>query len=298
MNARKNTRTGLRTATLSYAAAVAIFGTIGWPYAYIALPSEIVVLVRALIAAAFIAVILLVAKRRFDTAAVRANARWLVLSGLFLGINWVLLFAAMRATTVAVASLCNYMAPVILIVVAPIVLHEKRSFRKLACAVVAVVGMMLVAGLFSGGSEGVTAEGVALGLGAAVAFAAMVLCNKKIAPMPVYERAIIQLLIGSAVALVVVVANGAENMAAIAAVDVRSVVLLIVVGLVHTGLAYFLYFTGMGELSAQSVGVLGYIEPALAVIVSAAILLQPLSVAGWVGAILVIGAAIASEVVE
>ncbi len=282
-------------ATASYISALCIYGTIGWVLAYVDLPSEVVVLCRGVLGTAFILLFILVTKRGFDTAATRANLGWLALSGVCLGLNWVFLFAAYRATTVAVASLCNYMAPVIVIIMAPLILGEKRSAKKAACAAVAVLGMVLVSGVLAGGAQGVAAEGIGLGLAAAAGFAVMVVCNKKMGPVPVFEKAALQLAFATLAALPFVIAgNWGQELSP----DAVSVGLVVLLGLLHTGVAYCLYFGALGVLSAQSIAVLGYIEPAVSVLVSAFILGEPLSVAGWVGAALIIGAAAVSELVE
>ena len=272
-----------------------IYGTIGWALAFINLPTEVVVLCRGALGTMFILLFALIAKRTFDTTAVRANLGWLALSGVSLGLNWVLLFAAYRATTVAVASLCNYMAPIILIVIAPFVLGEKRSMKKIACAAIAVMGMVLVSGVLTGGAQGVTAEGVLLALGAALGFTMMVICNKKMGDVPVYEKASAQLAFATLAALpFVIVGNWGQTLSP----DALSIALVVMLGVIHTGFAYCLYFGALGHLSAQSIAVLGYIEPAVSVLVSAFILGEPLSAAGWIGAALIIGAAATSEIVE
>lgn len=284
-----------RTATASYVGALTLYGTIGWVLFYIDLPSEIVVLCRGFIGTLFISAVIALARGRFDRHAVRANLVLLALSGILLGLNWVLLFAAYRATTVAIASLCNYMAPIILIVAAPLLLHEKRSIKKLACAACALFGMTLVSGLVENGPEGVNALGIALALGAALCFAAMVICNKKMGALPVYEKAAVQLAFATIAALPFVLAN---NWGVELHPDALSIALVAMLGIVHTGVAYCLYFGAFDTLSAQTIAVLGYIEPGLSVIISALVLHQPLSLLGWIGAVLVIGSAAVSEVIE
>lgn len=282
-------------ATLAYVAALCMYGTVGWVLSFIGLPSEVVVLGRGAIGSLFILGMLVATRRHFYVEAVRANLGWLALSGISLGLNWVLLFAAYRATTVAVASLCNYMAPVIVIVVAPYVLDEARSIKKNACAGIAVVGMLLVSGVLSGGAEGVTVRGVAFGLTAAIAFVVMVLGNKKLGPVPMLERSATQLIFATLAALPFVLVN---NWDAALRPDVLSVVLVLVLGVVHTGFAYCLYFGSLRHLSAQTIAVLGYIEPVVSVLCSVFLLHEPLSALGWLGAALIIGAAASSEAVE
>ena len=280
-------------ATASFVASLCIYGTIGGVLPFVNLPSEIVVTFRGLIGSVFILCVLFATKRRFDAAPVRANLRWLVAGGVCLGLNWVLLFAAYRTTTVA--SLCNYMAPIILIVVAPPLLGEPRNARKAVCACIAVLGMVLVSGVVEGGAEGVTGEGVAFGLGAAVFAASLVLSNKKLGDVPVFEKSSVQLAAATVAALPFAVAVGATQPLS---PDALTVVLVVMLGVVHTGVAYCLYFGGLGHLRAQTAAVLGYVEPAVSVLVSTAFLHEPLSLGGWIGAALIIGAAAASELLE
>ena len=282
-------------ATLSYVSALVIYGTVGWPLAYINLPSEVVVLFRGILGTITILAVIAVTRRSFDLAAVKANLGWLAASGICLGLNWVFLFAAYRTISVAVASLLNYMAPVLLILVAPVLLGEPRSKKKIVCAAVAVLGMVLVSGVIEGGAEGVTFEGIALSLAAALGFAGMVLCNKKMGKMPLYEKASMQLAFSMVATLPFVLVN---NWGATFHPDVLSIGLVVMLGVVHTGFAYCLYFRGLGVLPAQTIAVLGYVEPAVSVLVSTLILQQPLSLLGWLGAFLILGAATASEVVE
>lgn len=259
------------------------------------LPTEIVVVFRGLIGTAFILAVLLIAKRRFDVAPVKANLKWLAAGGISLGLNWVLLFAAYRATTVAVASLCNYMAPIILIVVAPPLLGEPRSPKKAVCAGIAVIGMVLVSGVVEGGAEGVNLQGVLLGLGAAVFATTLVLSNKKLGEMPILEKSSVQLSFATVAALPFALWVGASQPLH---PDALSVGLIVLLGVVHTGVAYCLYFGGLGHLRAQTAAVLGYVEPAVSVLVSTVILHEPLSLFGWIGAALIIGAAAASELLD
>lgn len=284
-----------KTSTVSFVSSLCIYGTIGWVLAYVNLPTEVVVVFRGLIGAAFILVVLFATKRRFDTTAVQANLGWLAAGGISLGLNWVFLFAAYRTTTVAVASLCNYMAPIMLIVIAPPLLGEPRSMKKAVCAVVAIIGMVLVSGVVEGGAEGVNAQGIALGLGAAVFATTLVLSNKKLGDIPVFEKSSVQLLFATAAALPFALVVG---LAQPLQPDALTVGLVVLLGLLHTGVAYCLYFGGLGHLRAQTAAVLGYVEPAVSVLVSTTILHEPLSILGWIGAALIIGAAVASEIAD
>ena len=112
-----------------YIIAVVMYGTIGMFLRYVSLPSELVALCRGSIGSVFILLYLKSRGQGLDWEAIRANRFWLILSGISLGMNWIFLFAAYINTTVAVASLCNYMAPIIIVIIAPIILHESLNLK-------------------------------------------------------------------------------------------------------------------------------------------------------------------------
>ena len=187
------------------------------------------------------------------------------------------------------------MAPVILIIVAPWLLAEKRNPKKICCAAIAVLGVVLVSGVVGGGAQAANLRGVALALAAAVGGAALIICNKKMGDVPIFEKASTQLFFSTLTALPFVLIN---TLGASFHPGALTVGLVIMLGVVQTGIAYCLYFGAIPYLSAQSLAVLGYVEPAVAVLVSTLIMHEPLSLLGWLGAALIIGAAAASELVE
>ena len=206
------------------------------------------------------------------------------------GLNWIFLFAAYMETTVAVASLLNYMAPVIVILIAPAVLRERLDKRKLLCVAAAFAGILLVSGVWNG-SVGSPA-GIFLGLMAAVCFVVIVICNRFLRDIRALDRAVVQLAVS---ALTILPYALIRNRGGLPAPDVRSFLIVLVLGLIHTGLAYCLYFSGMGTLPVQTVAILGYLEPVVSVLCSAFFLKEAMGPVGWIGAALIIGAAVVSE---
>lgn len=275
-----------------YIAAVTLYGTIGLLLHYITLPSEIVVLCRGVIGTLTILLVLFIQKKSFHPDTIRANLPILLLSGACLGLNWVFLFAAYRVTTVAVASLCNYMAPIIVIALSPLVFRERLTKKKLCCILTAFIGIILVSGVFQNGGGNLDLKGVGLGLTAALCFVGIVLCNKKSAGIDPLEKTAIQLAASAAVVLPYVLYNQWGDTLS---VDTRSALLVLVLGFVHTGFAYILYFESMAKISIQSVAILGYLEPVVSVLTSALILQEPITASGIMGAVLILGAAVYSE---
>ena len=278
---------------VKYILAVVIYGTIGLFLRYVSLPSEIVALCRGIIGSGFILLYLRAKRQHINLPAIRQNLFWLAASGICLGLNWIFLFAAYMHTTVAIASLCNYMAPIIIILIAPIVLHEPLDMRKIPCVIAALIGIVLVSGVW-GGSVGNIA-GIFLGFASASCFVGIVICNRKIHDVPAFDKAAFQLAMSALTILPYVLL---KNHGAALEVDLRSVLIILTLGIVHTGIAYCFYFSGLGSLPVQTIAILGYLEPVVSVLCSAFFLREALGIAGWIGAVLVLGAAVVSESIK
>ena len=233
--------------------------------------------------------------RKLDFKPLKKNAKWFVLSGICLGFNWITLFAAYKVTTVAIASLCNYMAPIIVIFLAALLFKDKLKPISIVCIFVAFIGIALVSGVTLDGIAGVNLKGVALGFMAAAGFTGMVLCNKKAGDAPVYEKAIIQLISASITALVYFLIN---NWGAPLEIDLQSVLLVLLLGVVHSGIAYTFYFGAITKIDVQSFALLGYIEPIVSVLISVILLHESMTFLGVIGAVMVLGAAIVNELVQ
>lgn len=273
-----------------YITAVVLYGTIGLFLRHVSIPSEIVAMCRGIIGSAFILSYLKSRKQHLDWKAIRRNMKWLLIAGICLGLNWVFLFAAYMQTTVAVASLCNYMAPITVILIAPLALRERLDKRKLPCVAAAFIGIVLVSGVWNGSVGSVS--GVVMGLAAAVCFVVIVICNRKLREIPALDKTVIQLAISAVTILPYVLVR---NLDSPLEWDAQSVLIILILGLLHTGIAYCLYFSGMGSLPVQTVAILGYLEPVVSVLCSAFFLHEAMGAAGWIGAVLIIGATIVSE---
>ena len=270
-----------------------IFGTIGILRRYIPLSSSLIALVRGVVGSAFLLLVIMAKKQKLDKNAIRQNFLILILSGTAIGFNWILLFEAYNYTSVATATLCYYLAPILVILAAPLVCNEKLTLKKGLCTVVALAGMVLVSGILESGSSGTgDFKGVFFGLGAAVLYASVILMNKKMKPISAYDKTILQLMIASAALVPYVLLT--ENLFEVT-LSPLSVMLLLIAGIVHTGLTYWMYFGSMAKLKAQTVALFSYIDPILAIVLSMVVLREPMSVLSGIGAVMILGAAYFSE---
>ena len=270
----------LHTARLSLVFSMLVFGSIGIFVRHVPLPSSVIALVRGTIGTLFLLGFSRLRKTPVCWTVVRKNLGLLVLSGAFIGFNWILLFEA-------------YLAPVFVILATPVLFREKLTLRKGICVAVALMGMVFVSGVTQtslSGSRDVW--GILLGVGAAVLYAGGVLINKVLTDVPAFDRTIVQL--GSAALSIVpyvLVTEWGTPMDWSGA----TIPLLLVMGIVHTGTCYALYFVGIKELPTQTSALLSYIDPVSAIILSAIFLREGLTPSGLVGAVLILGATLCSE---
>ena len=265
---------------------MAIFGAIGLVRRLIPLPSSVIAMARGLIGGSALLILLLARRERLGLRSLGKDGRWLLLSGALLGFNWILLFEAFRFTSVAIATLCYYLAPILVVLVSPALFHERITLKKGVCIVVALVGMLLISGVTRGGARG-DVRGVLFALAAAVFYAGIVLANKKITTVDGLRRTVIQLLAAGVVLVPYVLLT--EDLSALAWTPAAAGMLL-VAGLVFTALTYTMYFTAIPGLRAQTVALGSYIDPVVAVLISALLLHEPMSALEWLGAVLLLGA--------
>lgn len=226
--------------------------------------------------------------------AIRKNGILLMLSGAAIGINWICLFESYRYTTIATATLCYYLAPVFVMVVSPFVLKEKLTPIKVGCVLASLAGMALVADLFgAAGLNGSNMRGILYGVSAAVLYASVVVMNKFLKDIKAVDMTISQLGVAALVLIPYVLLT--EDIGAIT-FDIWTITILLFVGIVHTGIAYLLYFGSLTELSGQTAALFSYIDPVTAILLSAVLLREPMSGAQVVGAVLILGATLLSEI--
>ena len=279
-------------AKISLVSSMVIFGTIGIFRTWIPLPSGTVALARASIGLVFLLIFMAVKRHKPSFSSIKKHLPALFVSGVLLGFNWILLFEGYEYTSVAAATLCYYMAPIFIILASPFVLKERLSVRKTLCVVAALVGMVLVSGVLQTGLSISELKGVLFALAAALMYAGIMLTNKKTCDVPSYDRTAVQLAFAAVVMVpYVIIADKPASLT----FDTKTVLLLLTVGIIHTGIAYVLYFGSMNGLKAQTIALLSYLDPVLAVILSAVLLRENVAVSVWVGAVLIIGAAVVAE---
>ena len=278
----------MKKAMAKFLTSMTIFGTIGLFVDAIPLNSGVIALFRGIMGLVFLLLVMALTKQKLRFDVIKKELLLLCISGGAMGLNWVLLFEAYRYTTVATATVCYYLAPAFLMLASPL-LGEKLTVKKLLCLVTCLVGMVLVTGI-----DGGSVTGVAFGIGAAILYASVMFINRKIKSVSDYERTVTQMAMSIPVVAVYVLLRGGVDFSAM---NATGWLLMAVVGVVHTGFAYFLYFGAVGKLPATSVAVCSYLDPVVAVLLSA-ILIAPIGIPAICGAALILGSTLFGQLKE
>jgi len=282
-----------KTARLMLIVSMATFGTLGLFVRHIQVSSGELALYRAIIAAIMIGVYLFITGNKIPFKSIKRDIPFLLLSGMAMGINWILLFEAYKYTTVSVATLSYYFAPVIVTLVCPILFKEKMTPKQIICFVMSTLGIVMITGVGDTSTSGTHIIGIIFGLGAAIFYACVILINKFIKGVEGLHRTFLQFVAAIIILVPYVAATSGVNLRLLNGIGWGA---LLVVGVVHTGITYCLYFSSLKELPGQKVAILSYIDPLVAIIISVTLLGESMTVMQAIGGALILGFTLWNEV--
>ena len=273
-------------------ASMSIFGTLGIFVRNIPVSSGELALYRAVLAVLLISVFLLITKQKIPFANMKKELPLLLASGVAIGINWILLFEAYKYTTVSVATLSYYFAPVIVTLVCPILFKEKLTKKQFTCFFMSTVGLVLITGLgeVGGGKDFI---GILFGLGAAAFYATVILLNKFIRNVEGIHRTLLQFIAAVVTLVPYVLLTGGVTLGGLNGFGWAN---LLIVGLIHTGVTYCMYFSSLKELPGQKAAILSYIDPLVAVLISVTILGESMTLWQVIGGMLILGFTLWNEI--
>ncbi|MBR2766439.1 MAG: EamA family transporter [Blautia sp.] len=290
---KENTEKNAPGSLAMLTASMIIFGTIGVFRRFIPLSSGMIAFFRGIIGALFLLLFAKARGRRLRNGTEWKTTLWLAVSGGVIGFNWILLFEAYNYTTVSTATLCYYMQPTIVVIASTLRFKERMTWKKAVCSALALIGMILVSGVLDREIGSVNdLKGIFLGLGAAALYATVVLMNKSIRGIDAFEKTIIQLFAAGIVLIPYLAVT--EDFGSLVFSE-STILLLLFVSIIHTGISYAMYFGSMDGLRTQTVALFSYIDPITALVVSGLILHEKMYAGGMIGACLILGSAIACE---
>lgn len=272
---------------------MAVFGTIGLFVRNINVSSGELAFYRAVLAALFIGIFLFVTKNRIPFGKIKKQLPLLVISGIAMAFNWIFLFEAYKYTTVSVATLSYYFAPVIVTLLCPLLFKEKMGIKQWICFIMSTVGIVLITGIGNLDTGSNHFIGILFGFGAACLYATVIMLNKFIKGVDGIHRTFLQFLSAIAVLCPYVLLTSGITAGSL---DTKGWVLLLTVGLVHTGITYCMYFSSLKELPGQKAAILSYIDPLVAVLCSVVILKETMTPMQIAGGILILGFTMWNEI--
>jgi RarD protein len=277
--------------------AMLIFGSIGVFVRNIDLSSAQIALLRGVIGSLFLLIASFFLRQKISWQTIKENGLLLLISGFAIGINWIFLFQAYKYTTISNATISYYFAPIFVMILAPFVLKEELTPVKVACVLTAMLGLFLIVKTGGGRVDGSYHHvlGICYGLLAAAFYASVILMNKFIKNLSGLATTVVQLIAAALILMPYVLLKDQFNLSDM---NTSSMLLILILGIIHTGIAYYLYFTAIKELKGQTIAVLSYIDPISAVVIAAIFLSESMNLIQLVGGILILGSTFISERLE
>ena len=260
------------------------------------LPASAIAMLRGLVGSLFLFMVILALKQKLDWIEIRRNRVFLVLSSVALSGNWIFLFMAFKHTTISNAVLCYYFAPVFLMLLSRVVLKESIPVLKIFCIACALLGIFLIVSSGRRGSiEPQHYVGITCGLMAAAFYAGLMTLNKFIRNLTGLETTMMQL--GMTTLILTPYVFLVEKVGTFH-VSAGAMVLILVLGLLHTGIGFYLFFAGMQRLKGQTIALLSYTDPLTALTLSILVLREPMTLAQVLGGALILGSTSINELLE
>ena len=282
-----------RIATILYISAMLIFGTIGIIVKRIPLASSEIAFYRSVLALVVISSFLLIKKEKISIKDKKTSLILLLVSGVGIGVNWILLFESYNYTSLSISTVCNYFAPVIVMVLTPIILKEKLSIKQVICLIIAIIGLVFIVGAFEFKKDSNNIIGIILSLLAACLYAAVILINKKISHISGIQRTFYQFLSLAIVLLPYTIFTTGFN---VFKLSVNNLLWILLLGIVHTGIAYCMYFTSIKDMSGQKISIMSFIDPVTSIVLAFFIFNDRFTGLQLVGALMILFATIISEI--
>lgn len=271
---------------LYFVLSMIIFGAVGVFAKYIDMSASKIALFLSLIGALFLLVVFIWTKQKILWRRLKRNSTALFIASVALSGNWIFLFQAYKETTIANAALSYYFAPVLVIMLSPFVLKEKLSLKKAVCIGTALLGLFFILQNGRMDPTGHHLLGIGYGLVAAGFYAILTLVNKFIRDLDGLVNTLLQLGLSVAMLFPFVLFTDGFSFLSITS---NTIILMLVLGIVHGGVGFYLFFNGMKGLKGQSIAVLSYIDPLTSLLISALVLAERMTLQQLLGAVLLLG---------
>lgn len=272
---------------------VTISGSLGVFIKNIAMDRGQIMAIRTFLGGVFLTLVFILGRREFSWVNLKKNLLKLMVSGSLFGISGLFIFLSYDAVGVAMSSIIYSLNPVFIFTISIVILGEKFSYKKALGLIISLIGLFLVNGFRL---ESLSLNGkLSYGLIAAILYGLMAIINKKVEGLDSILITIVQLFAAS---ISLGIYLGLKGELALEIPSGNGLLYLLIVSFLHTGYAMKLYYEGIQNLPAQSVALISYMEALSAILASSLILKESLNFHEILGALLIIGGALAGEILD
>ncbi|MCP3871708.1 MAG: EamA family transporter [Desulfobacteraceae bacterium] len=280
------------SAKLKIIMSMTVFGTLALFVKNISLAPEEIALFRALIASVAIILYKALIAEKLLLGQIKKELPILFISGAAMAFNWIFLFKAYHYTSVSIATLSYYFAPVIVMIASPILFKEMLSRKQIICFIMATIGLVMIIGVSGINQSYGNFTGIAFGLAAAALYATVILLNKYIKSVTGIDRTLIQFFAAIIILLPYIYLTTGIH---ITSLDRWGLFNLLFLGMVHTGITYCLYFSSLKDLKGQEAAIFSYIDPLVAIIISVMVLNESMDLVQIIGGLMILGFTLFNE---
>lgn len=273
----------------AYLCAMLLFGTLGLFVRQAHVAGDVLAFLRTLIGAAFLGVLLLFQRHRIQKIGGR-QLLYVLLSAAFLGFNWVFLFEAYAAATISIATVIYYTAPLLALLAAVFLFHESVTLRIVLGIVLTMGGLLCITQVTG---TAVQLKGILFAAAAALCYAGVLLTNRFLHDIDGLYFTFLQLLCSAGILFVYLLLEGRIHL--IPELPAASWPWIMCIAVVHTGVAYMLYFTSLHHLTSSQAAVGSYLDPCIALLLSIFLLREPSTLMHGIGIAAIVGGIIISD---
>lgn len=265
--------------------AVLLFGLTGLFGKSVDIPARYITLGRVFFATFSMGIYFLMRKKSVRLAN-RADYLAISLLGALLAFHWTAFYTSVQVSTVAIALLTFSAYPIFVTFLEPLMFRERLRKTDALFALVMFMGVLLIVPAFDIGND--LTVGLLWGMGGSVSFAVMSLLNRRFASR--YDGSVVAFYEQGVAALVLLPMLLFYR----PAVSAKDWGLLVLLGVLFTGVAHSLFIGGMKDVRAQTAGIIASLETVYGIISAALLFGEVPSLLELTGGAIILGTAVCS----
>ncbi|QHS21775.1 EamA family transporter [Virgibacillus sp. MSP4-1] len=209
---------------------------------------------------------------------------WAILAGAGVAGNFTFYFLSIEASSIAVASVLMYTAPVFVLLISFLLRIERSTWFKWMCISGVLIGITLLTGIYTSDSVLVSITGVASGLAAGL-FYALFIFSFKTAVSIGSPQSTLTIAFFSFCLILFLFTDMDETAAVITSSDIGWFLLL---GILGSGISFMIYMAGIRKTAPTPASIVAMVEPVTASLFGVLLLGDHLTIVQFIGMVLIL----------